>query len=186
MNETVRSILNRRSIRSYEPEQISEKELQTILEAGQYAPSAMNQQSWDFTVIQDKKMIDHINQVCKDLMMKSDDPGTREGAAKEGFHVFYQAPTVILVSGGEKALAPQVDCAAAVENMMVAAASQGIGSCWIGITEYLFNSPEGDTLKKALEIPAGYKPLYTITLGYGTMQNPEAPPRKEGSIHYIR
>ncbi|WP_347460467.1 nitroreductase family protein [Clostridium sp. DMHC 10] len=67
MNEIIKAILSRRSIRKFKSEQISDDELNSILEAGKFAPSAMNQQSWHFTVIQNKEIIAKVNELCKKI-----------------------------------------------------------------------------------------------------------------------
>jgi len=68
MNETIQTILSRRSVRSYSSEQIKDEELDLILKAGLYAPSAHNQQSWHFTVIQDKEVINKLNKAAKPIL----------------------------------------------------------------------------------------------------------------------
>ena len=186
MNEVLKYIEARRSIRVYKTEQIKEEELQAILRAGMYAPSAMNQQSWHFTIIQNKGVVDKINQTCKELLRKSSDKNLQQRAGNESYHVFYNAPTVIIVSGDEKAIMPHTDCAAATENMLIASESLGIGSCWIGIAAFLFNTQEGDVLKKELGIPEGFKPLYIAAFGYKGIESPMAAPRRENTVNYIK
>ncbi|MCR4436793.1 MAG: nitroreductase family protein [Clostridiales bacterium] len=186
MNDVLKCIMSRRSIRAYKPEQIKEEELQAIVQAGLYAPSAGNQQSWHFTVIQNPGVIDKITRTLKAAFLKSDNERFRQMAANEKFSVFYNAPTVIIVSGDEKAMMPQQDSAAAVENMLLAAASLNIGSCWIGMTGFLFSTEEGKALTKELGIPEGYKPLNTIVLGYKAAADPSPAPRKENLVNYIK
>ena len=67
-NTVLEVIKSRRSIRRYLPEQIKDSELQAILEAGAYAPSAHNDQSWHFTVIRNRELIDHISRTAKERM----------------------------------------------------------------------------------------------------------------------
>ncbi|MDF2592581.1 MAG: nitroreductase family protein, partial [Clostridia bacterium] len=71
MNETLKNIKNRRSVRAYQAEQIKEEELQMILEAGIYAPNARNQQSWHFTVIQSKELLDRMSKAVQEEYKKS-------------------------------------------------------------------------------------------------------------------
>lgn len=176
MNETLKTLLNRRSIRSYKQEQINQEELQTILEAGKYAPSAMNQQSWHFTVVQNKEIIDKINEVCKVALQR---------AGNQNFNVFYNAPTVIIVSGDDKAIAPQIDSALALGNMLLAAESLGIGSCWIHAVRALSTSDEGKELIKALKIPEGHSIVGSGAFGYKAVESPSPAPRKEGTVNFI-
>ena len=76
MNETLKVIRNRRSIRNFMDEQIKKEELDAILEAGLYAPSGMNSQDWHFTVIQNRKMIDTVNEwILPEIKKRSTIPG---------------------------------------------------------------------------------------------------------------
>lgn len=186
MNETLKSIFDRRSIRQYKQEQIREEELQTILEAGKFAPSAMNQQSWHFTVVQNKAMLEKINALCKIAFLKSGNKRFEERAQAENFSPFHNAPTFIIVSGDGNAIAPQNDGSLALGNMFLAAYSLGIGSCWIHAMNYLFSTEEGKTLKKELGIPEGYVSVGAGAFGYPAAQPPAPAPRKEGTVNIIQ
>ncbi|WP_054874056.1 nitroreductase family protein [Oxobacter pfennigii] len=186
MNETISTLLSRRSIRNYTAEQVSDENLKAILEAAVYAPSAVNQQSWHFTVIQNKEVLDNMAADLKDSFKKSNNPRFQQLGTNENFSPFHRAPTVIVISGDEKAVAPEADCAAAAQNILLAAESLGLGACWVNMTIFLLNSEKGALWKKNLGIPEGYKPLYSITLGNKGTANPKAAPRKENSINYIK
>lgn len=185
MNETLQIIKERRSIRNFKSDQIREEELQAILEAGFFAPSANNQQPWHFTVVQKKDMIDRLSDNFKELARESDNEYMKKRGDNEGFHLFYHAPTVILLSGDEKNPSAAVDCAAAVQNMLLQAESFGLGSCWIGFTAFLLNSEKGKAIIKELSIPDDYRQIHSVALGYKNI-NPPAPQRKTGMINYIR
>ncbi|KDR95447.1 Nitroreductase [Peptoclostridium litorale DSM 5388] len=186
MNSVIETIKSRRAIRKYLPEQINDKELNTILEAAIYAPSAHNEQSWHFTVIQNKDAIADLNKSAKEAAKElSQDEAIKQLVFDEDVDIFYGAPTVIVVSGEEKAMMPLIDCVAATENMLIAARSLTIGSCWNGIAAFLFNSNSGMEYAKKLEIPEGYKPYYAIAMGY-TDSTPEAPPRRGGTVNFIK
>ncbi len=182
-NETLSTIKNRRSIRNFKNEQIKDDELQAVLDAGIYAPSA-NDQAWHFTVIQNKELLSWLNYEAKESAKKY--KPLKELANNEGFNIFYSAPTVILVSGEEKAIAIESDCAAATENMLLAAESIGLGSCWIGFVLVAFNSPKAKEYLKELGIPDGYKPYASVALGYKNVEAVSAPPRKLNLINYIK
>jgi len=187
MNETIKTILSRRSIRNYKDEQIQDEELQAILEAGKFAPSAMNQQSWHFTVIQNKEMLMRINEACKIAFSKSGNIGLEDRAKSENFNIFYKAPTFIIVSGDQEAIAPQNDSSLALENMFLAAESLGIGSCWIHAMSFLFSIEAGRDLMKDLGIPEGYTPVGSGSFGYkGVEQQPSPAPRKENTVNIIK
>lgn len=186
MNETLKSIRNRRSTRSYLSEQIKDEELQAIIDAGIYAPSATNKQPWHFTVVQNKDLIDRLSNGFKELAKNSDNEYVKKYGSNEKFHVFYNSPTVILVSGDENNNYASVDCAAAVENILIAAESLDIGSCWIGFIAYLLNSEEGSEFVKELGIPEGFKQIHAVALGYKKFSASKAPVRKENTVNYIK
>ncbi len=186
MNQTVTSILNRRSTRVFSQEQIKEEELKTIVEAGLYAPSAHNHQSWHFTVVQDKQLMDQLSDDAKAAAKHFDDKLIQQMAGNEKFQVFYNAPTAIIVSGEEKAMMPLVDCAVASENMLIAAESIGVGSCWVAFVAFAFGGEKGKDYLKRLGIPEGYKPYHAVALGYKKTENAKAPARRENTVNYIK
>lgn len=177
MNETLQTIFNRRSIRTFSEKQLSDEELDTILKAGSHAPSAMNQQPWHFTVVQNKDLIDKINTACKVASKRPLD---------NNVSIFYNAPTLIIVSSEEKAVAPEIDGAIALQNMFLAAASLGIGSCWIHSPRLLFSVEEGRALEKNLGIPEGYKIIGSGVFGYNSSEAPKPRQLKENIINIIK
>ncbi len=182
MNKVTETIKSRRSIRKYLPEQLREEELQVILEAGNYAPSAHNEQSWHFTVIRNKELLDRMSVKAKELMAAQGTDWVKDMGGNKDFHLFYHAPAVIVVSMRKAALSPLVDCAAAIENMLLAAESLDIGSCWIGLTRYYF--AQQDELPR-LKLPAGYEPCYAVALGYKGQRPAKALPRTAAPVTYI-
>lgn len=182
MNEVLAAIKNRRSVRRYKPEQLKDDELLSILDAGLSAPSAVNQQSWHFTVIRNSGIIDSLAAKVKGLLHTHPDEHVRGFAKSEKFHVFYHAPAVVLVSLDTKALAPMADCSAAIQNMLLAAESLGIGSCWVGMASVYFT----DTSHNAeLGIPESFQPRYAVCLGYPAGEKGKAPARREGTVNYL-
>ncbi|KNF07669.1 nitroreductase [Gottschalkia purinilytica] len=186
MKEVLEAIRNRRSTRNFLSEQIKDSELNAILESGVYAPSATNKQPWHFTVVQNKDLIDRLNHSFKEFAKKSDNDYLRKFGSNEKFHVFYNSPTVILVSGEIGNKYASIDCAAAVENMLIAGEALGIGSCWIGFIEYLLNSEEGKEFIKELKIPEGFRQIHAVALGYKKNNLTNAPARRENTITYIK
>lgn len=185
MNETIKTLLNRRSIRAYKPEQIKDEELQLILEGGRFAPSAINEQPWLFTVVQNKELLHKLNEACKDAFIKSGNPRFAERAKDESFNVFYNSPTLIIVSAEEKTIAPQIDSALALENMFLAAESIGVGSCWIHAIAGILNSEEGRGLRSELGISDEYMAYCSGSFGYKAMEA-TAPERKQNIVKIIR
>ena len=186
VNETLKIIKQRRSIRSYKDEQIKEEELQAVLEAGLYAPNA-GDQAWHFTVVQNKELLDRLNLAAKEAAKQMDMEHLRQLGNNEKFNCLYGAPTLIIVSGNEQAPMPlDADCAAATQNLLLAAESIGLGSCWIFFVLLAFYSPQGPELRKALKIPEGYKPYDSAVLGYKKEAVVNVPDRKPNLITYIR
>ena len=186
MNETLTVIKNRRSIRKYRAEPIGDSELQSIMEAAIHAPNAMNQQKWHFTIIQDKAMFDKMLSIVKANVMNSGIEFLIKRASSPDFDIFHKAPTVVLITADEKAHFTEVECGAAAENIALAAESMNIGSCLIGMSQFLFASDKADEIKKELGIPEGYKFIISVALGYKEVENPPAPPRNKDVINYIK
>lgn len=186
MNEILKVIKERRTTRKFKPEQISDSELNTIIEAGLYAPSAHNHQSWNFTVVQNLELISEMNVEAKLFATRHPDELVRKMGNNEMFSIFYGAPTVIIVSGEECAMMPQVDCAAATQNMLLAAESMDVGGCWNAMVRLLLESDKLDHYKKKLNIPDGFTPYYAVLFGYKEVRLSAAPSRREGCINYVR
>jgi nitroreductase len=186
MNETINNIMSRRSTRKYKEEQIKDEELNVILDAGRFAPSAMNQQSWHFTAVQNKEVLQKIVEAARTAFLNSGNENFVARAKAENFNPFYNAPTLILVFGDEKAIAPQNDGSLALENMFLAAQSIGIGSCWIHSVNFLFNTEVGKALKEELGIPEGYAPIGSGIFGYSAVEASAPAPRKEGTVNIIK
>lgn len=186
MNEVIQNILNRRSVRVYSQDQIKQEDLDLILQSGLYSPSACNTQPWHFSVIQNKELLDELNIETKKKLLTCDNEYFQKFAQNGQFNIFYNAPTVIVISGEKSSLVPQTDCAAATENMLLAAESLNIGTCWVGLITYLFKSKEGKKYLEKLNIPEGYEPYYAINLGYKKIADPKPQPRRENTVNYIK
>ncbi len=182
MNEMLKTIKNRRSIRKYLSDQINDDELEMILESAIYAPTGHNDQPWHFTVVQDVGFIDMMSMESKKAMAKLPVDWMAKMGKTENFHIFHHAPTVIIVSGKEDATSPLPDCCAAIENMLITAESMNIGSCWIGLARFFFETPD----VKKLNLPDGYKPYYGVTLGYKDVADNMVPERNKNVVSYIK
>jgi nitroreductase len=184
MNEVLKAIKSRRSVRNYKKEQISQESLDLIIEAGVYAPTAHNEQPWHFTIIQNEEMLQNINEKTKQLMAKSDVEWVQKAGSNPNFQVTYNAPTLIIVSGRKDAMAWSADCAAAIQNMLIAAESMNIGSVWLGLVRFFFEQEEE---VKKLGIPEGFQPYYGVALGYSASEKKQdIPKRNLDVVNYIR
>lgn len=185
-NDTLKIIKQRRSIRSYQDKPVKEEELQAVLDAGLYAPNA-GDQAWHFTVVQNRELLNRLDRAAKEAARQMDMPHLRELGNDEKFNCLYGAPVLIIVSGnGQVPIPLEADCAAATQNMLLAAESLGLGSCWIFFVLLAFHSSHGPELRKELKIPEGYKPYYSAILGYKKDPVAGAPDRKPNLITYIR
>ena len=181
MNDVLKMIAGRRSVRQYRQEQIKDVELHSILEAGLQAPSGHNEQSWYFAVVQNRERIDEINEGCKSGMRKSNIEWIVDLGKKEKYNIFYNAPTVVIVAAKKEAISKVADVCAAIENMMIAAESLDIGSCWMGFARFNFSSPK---TYKEIGIPDGYEVLYGLTLGYKPEGLKLDPPQRKHEKYY--
>ncbi len=178
MNKTIDIILKRRSVRNFLDKMISKEELDAIVEAGVYAPSAKNKQNWHFTVITNKERIEEINYLALMGMEKI-------GLEKvENFHIFYHAPVVIFISSKIEGYS-QVNAGCVVENMAIAAASMGIGSCIIGQTRYMYHQANKADIDRILKVPENYDHDIAICFGYPSGKMDEPKPRRENIVDYI-
>ncbi len=188
MNPVIENIKKRRSVRRYSQTQVEAEKIEQIIEAGSFAPSGHNDQPWHFTVIQNKDLIDKINLETKALIKDSEDPTFRKMGQSERLHLLYNAPTVIVISGDPvNSYSMEEDLGAATQNMLLAAHSLGLSTCWIGLVTVYFEGEKKDEILKEMEIPAGFVPQYVITLGYSNLtRDLEAPKRRENIVNYIK
>ncbi len=169
MNETIKTLLERRSIRKFKPEQIREDELNAILEAGMYAPSGANQQSALFVVVQDKETLRKLSAMNAAVLGKDTDP-------------YYGAPTLILVFSDRSKVTPVEDASLALGNMFNAAASLGIGSCWVHRERQMFETEAGKDLLRTWGVTGDYIGVGSCILGYPDCEHPNAAPRKDNFV----
>jgi nitroreductase len=163
MNPVLTAIMERRSIRSYEPTQISQDQLTQILDAGLWAPTARNEQEIFFAVLQDQTMLTEL---------KQDFAASNKGAYKD---FIYGAPTFILLFGDREFPFSQIDGGIAVENMALAAESLGLSSVIIGCIRLLFQSKAGETWLERLNIPKNNQFVIGIAIGTKTSDTPKRP-----------
>ena len=183
-NNVVDCILSRRSIRAYKPEQIKDEELQTILNCGINAPSARNSQPWEIRVIQNKETIDELNKsVIADMIEKR--PEAKERFADENASVFFHAPTLIVIAYDTTQYWGMSDCGMFAQNVLLAAESMNIGTCAVGCCREYLASEKATDFVKSLNLPENYEVYLTITVGYKD-QDPEAKPRDEQKIQYVK
>lgn len=189
MNEVIEAIKKRRSIRSYDDRPVPRDIINTIIEAGNEAPSAMNSQPWRFVVVEDKEakrkllraalpnaqkivdMIKEVNPERYDIIKKRydelEDP------------VYYSAPAIVFVIGSGRYA--DHSCPLACENIMLAAHSLGLGSCWVGFGAMVTDDAE---VRNILELKEDETIFGPILLGY-PKGYPERPFKREPKVKWI-
>lgn len=161
-NETLQTIRSRRSCRAYEPRQITDAELDAVLEAGTYAASAMGRQSAKIVVVQDAATRAQLTRMNAAVMGTDSDP-------------MYGAPAILVVRAVQ-------DGSLVMGNLMLAAASLGLGSCWINRAREEFDSAEGKALLKKWGIEGDWIGVGHCILGYPAAEPKPAAPRKPDYI----
>lgn len=187
MNSIIEIIKKRRTIRVFKSEQLKDEDIAAIVEAGSWAPSGHNMQPWHFTVLQNSEIIEELNKDSKKAAENFYMEDIRKMAQNEKFHVFYKAPTVIIVSYDKNGLTPVQDISAATQNMLLTAESMGIGSCWNGFVAFAFSNEEiAEKYRNKLEIPEGYVVSHAVALGYPNTTVLRGPERKKEIVNYIK
>ncbi len=171
MNTTIQDLMTRRSIRKYKPEQITREELETVLNAGMCAPTAMNKQSPIIVAVQNKDDIAYLSKLNAAVKGMTSDP-------------FYGAPTVLVVLADAENANAVPDGSLVLGNLMNAAHAIGLGSCWINRAREVFATDEGKALLKKWGIEGDYIGVGNCILGYPDEQ-PQMKPRKENYVHYV-
>ena len=166
-------IRTRRSCRSYKPQQITDEQLNAVLEAGTYAPTSRGLQSPFIVAIQNKDLLKQLAEMNAEVMGATTNP-------------YYDAPTYILVFVPDGFANGVYDAALVLENMMLAAHAQGLGSCWIHREREMFATEEGKELMKQWGLPDGLVGIGALALGYPEGEPAPAKPRKEGYTRVIR
>ena len=167
----IEAIESRRSIRSYKPDMVPDDIIDRIVEAGTFAATGRGLQSPIIIVVKDRTMRDRLSRMNADFLGVDTDP-------------FYGAPVVLIVLADRSVPTYVYDGSLVMGNLMLAAHSLGIGSCWIHRAKEEFDSPEGRAILTDLGIDGDYEGIGHCILGYPVGDIPEAKPRK-GNWKYI-
>jgi len=179
------TIMNRRSIRAYKPEQVPQEKLDSIMQCAIYAPSALNRQSWEVRVVQNPELLSAMNNRFVDDAKGKSLKGSAARAQEPGFSVFHGAPTLIIVAHDKSNSYSLVDCGLLAENVLLSAESMDLGTCVIGNMAGLLNNPKNKDLRDKLALPDTHDIAFGIALGYKN-ENPQAPERKTDRVKFIR
>lgn len=173
MNVTIREMEKRRSIRKYKAELPAKEDLDLIVEAGLYAASGMGRQSPIILVVTQKEMRDRLAEANRRIL-----------GAPEGVDPFYGAPAVLVVLANKADPTGIYDGSLVMGNMMLAAHTLKLGSCWIHRAKEEFETDEYKQLLQDLGVEGEYEGIGHCIIGYAD-EEPEAAPRKEGRVFYI-
>ncbi len=172
MNETLQTIMSRKSVKAYKSDQVPKELLDQIVAAGLQAPSGLNKQSPIILVVTDTKLRDELSK-----LNAGNDPFFRKDP-------FYGAPCVLVVLADKSVPTYLYDGSLVMENMLLAAHSLGLGACWIHRAKETFEMEEGKAILKKLGIEGEYEGIGNCIVGYPDMQ-PQEKPRKENRVFYI-
>src|SRR3954470_9208458 len=144
----LQAIRGRRAVRDFTEQSVPRLCLHQLASAASWAPSALNEQPWHFTVITDGAVLDEISERAKRWSLAHMPEVLRPAhfrdlMADPNFHLFHHAPAVVIISVPADLEWAREDCAAAAQNLMLAAVEMGLGTCWIGFAQDWLASAEG-------------------------------------------
>ncbi len=180
--ELLDAIAQRRAVRDYLPDVLERSTLEGLIRAAVQAPSAVDSQPWRFVVVRQRALLDRIAREAKAWRLRSESSADlRKLLQDPGFHVFYNAPVLVVIAAEQESPWMVEDCSLAAQNLMLAACDQGLGSCWIGLSQDYLRSAAG---RELLGIPAGWVPVAPIILG---RPRAPAPPhlRRDPQVRWI-
>lgn len=173
MNETIECLKTRRSVRKYTDEAVKESDITEILEAAVNAPTGKGKQSPRIVVIRSKELIAALSAMNAKVLGADTDP-------------FYGASTLMVVFADTEVPTYINDGSLVIGNILNAAHSLGLGSCWIHRARQVFSSPEGQKLMQEWGIPSTYEGIGHVILGYADGAPQEAAPRKKDYVTWVK
>lgn len=190
MKDVIEIIKTRRCVREFKENAVSDEDIKFLIDCARYAPSGFNLQPWSFLVIKNKDLLLKLSESGKKAMipilepMKNIDKKASDFLIflkTKGTSLFYNAPLLIILFGNKNAPTVDFDCAMAAQNMMLAAHSKGIGSCWIGGLQPALMD---EKVLKEIEAPQGYKAVAPLIFGYPEGKT-ETPEKREPEVKWL-
>jgi nitroreductase len=162
------AIRQRRAIRQFKAQPVSQALLRQLVAAGTWAPSAMNGQPWCFVVVTDAGLIAKISEESRHWILREGPalPGDGQlaGMLREpGFHIFHHAPALVVIAAPHDLPWSIEGCTMAAENVMLAATALGLGTCWVGLAQGWLNTAAG---RAALHLPGDVRVVAPIAVGH--------------------
>lgn len=174
MNEIIKAMEERRSIRKFKPEMPKKEDLQQIVEAGLYAANGMGRQATITVAVTNKELRDKLSAInCK------------IGGWDESVDPFYGAPAILIVLAEKNWRNRVYDGSLVMGNMMLAAHSLGLGSIWIHRAKEEFEMPEYQQLLKELGVEGEWEGIGHCAVGYIDGEMPEAAERKPNRVFWV-
>ena len=175
MNTTMNDLLTRRSVRSYTDEVPPMEVIEEICKAGTYAPTGMNRQAPIIVAVTNREVRDQLSRLNASVFGMDNDP-------------FYGAPVVLVVlADTTAAFTWKEDGSLVMGNLLNACHAKGLGSCWIHRAKEVFEMEEGKAILRDLGIDdTKYVGIGNCILGYTAGDYPEAAPRKENYVYWIK
>ena len=170
--DALENILTRVSVKKYKSDPVPKELIEKIVEAGTHAASGMNRQSPIILAVTKKELRDKLS-----VLNAGKDPFGRSDP-------FYGAPVVLVVLADKNVHTHVYDGSLVLGNLMLAAHSLGLGSCWIHRAKETFEMEEGKQILKELGIEGDYEGIGNCVIGYADV-TPEKKPRKENWVYYI-
>lgn len=175
MNEVIKAMIERRSCRHFKPDMLPEQTINQIIHAGLYAASGKGTQDVIILCATNKIFRDKLAEVNRQI-----------GSWPEGFDPFYGAPVVLIVLGKKSHPTYLYDGSLVIGNLMLAAHTLGVASCWIHRAKEEFEMPQYKGLLKALGITEEYEGIGHCVLGYSAVPLPVPPARKQKRVYYVK
>lgn len=182
MNQTIENIISRRSVKKYTDQQVPLKLVEQVVKAGTYAPSGMNKQAGKIIAVMNKEMRDRLSRINLEIIT-----GKNLTTSSGHSDPFYGAPVVLVVLAKKEVGTHLYDGTLVMENMMIAAQSLGLGSCWIHRAKETFETEEGKQILAELGVEDEYVGIGNCILGYAAPDalKPQAP-RKEDFVVWVK
>lgn len=182
MNQTIENIITRRSVKKYTDEQVPVELVEEVVRAGMYAPSGMNKQSAKIIAVTNPAMRDRLSRINLEIII-----GKNLTTSSGKNDPFYGAPVVLVVLAKREVGTNVYDGSLVMENMMIAAHSLGLGSCWIHRAKETFETEEGKQILAELGIEDEYVGVGNCILGYAAPDalKPQTP-RKEDFVVWVK
>lgn len=175
MNQTIHDIISRRSIRKFRPDPVPEEMLNQVIEAGLYAASGKNHQSSVILAITDSAMIRQLSETNRQIWGKP-----------EGVDPFFGAPAVLVVLDKADWRNRVYDGSLVMGNLMLAAHSLGLGSCWVHRAKEEFEQPEWQEFLHSIGLEGEYEGIGHCVIGWPDGELPGPLPRKEDRVFWLK